>query len=196
MGVITEGIAMLGVIGAGGVVIAFATAASVLPAAAALLPTLIDGARAPLAALMPRRAPRWTAWAAVALGCVAVWPAFNVRFDADPMALRDPQAASVRAFRALAADADTTPYRASILAAYAIAADQLAHQFEDAPGIGAAINLGDLVPRDQDAKLMLLDLLKQDEEVTAALSPEQLEEKFDLEYHFKQVDTIFARVFG
>ena len=48
---------------------------------------------------------------------------------------------------------------------------------------------------ESDGKLMLLDLLKQDEEVTAALSPEQLEEKFDLEYHFKQVDTIFARVF-
>ena len=49
---------------------------------------------------------------------------------------------------------------------------------------------------ESDGKLMLLDLLKQDEEVTAALSPEQLKEKFDLEYHFKQVDTIFARVFG
>ena len=49
---------------------------------------------------------------------------------------------------------------------------------------------------ESDGKLMLLDLLKQDEEVTAALSPEKLEEKFDLEYHFKQVDTIFARVFG
>ena len=49
---------------------------------------------------------------------------------------------------------------------------------------------------ESDGKLMLLDLLKQDEEVTAALSPEQLEEKFDLGYHFKQVDTIFARVFG
>ncbi|QYJ06330.1 adenylosuccinate lyase [Qipengyuania flava] len=49
---------------------------------------------------------------------------------------------------------------------------------------------------ESDGKLMLLDLLKQDEEVTAALSAEQLEEKFDLEYHFKHVDTIFARVFG
>ncbi len=49
---------------------------------------------------------------------------------------------------------------------------------------------------ESDGKLMLLDLLKQDEEVTAALSEQQLEEKFDLEYHFKHVDTIFARVFG
>ena len=44
--------------------------------------------------------------------------------------------------------------------------------------------------------LSLLDLLKGDTEVTAALSAVELEEKFDLEYHFKHVDTIFARVFG
>ena len=35
-----------------------------------------------------------------------------------------------------------------------------------------------------------------DEEVTAALTPEQIEEKFDLGYHTKHVDTIFGRVFG
>ncbi|MGE5953367.1 MAG: adenylosuccinate lyase [Qipengyuania vulgaris] len=49
---------------------------------------------------------------------------------------------------------------------------------------------------ESDGKLMLLDLLKADEEVTAALTVEQLEERFDLDYHFKQVDTIFDRVFG
>jgi adenylosuccinate lyase len=46
-----------------------------------------------------------------------------------------------------------------------------------------------------DGALTLLDLLKKDDEVTAALSEAELEEKFDLEYHFKHVDTIFARVF-
>jgi adenylosuccinate lyase len=35
-----------------------------------------------------------------------------------------------------------------------------------------------------------------DEEVTAVLSPAEIEEKFDLGYHTKHVDTIFARVFG
>ncbi|TNE33293.1 MAG: adenylosuccinate lyase [Alphaproteobacteria bacterium] len=49
---------------------------------------------------------------------------------------------------------------------------------------------------ESDGKLSLLDLLKADDEVTAALSPRELEEKFDLGYHFKHVDTIFARVFG
>ena len=38
--------------------------------------------------------------------------------------------------------------------------------------------------------------LLNDPEVTAALSPAQIEEKFDLGYHTKHVDTIFARVFG
>ncbi len=49
---------------------------------------------------------------------------------------------------------------------------------------------------ESDGALSLLDLLKADPDVTAALSAEQLEEKFDLGYHFKHVDTIFARVFG
>ena len=49
---------------------------------------------------------------------------------------------------------------------------------------------------DADGRLQLLDLLKADAEVTAALPPAELEEKFDLGYHFKHVDTILARVFG
>ena len=49
---------------------------------------------------------------------------------------------------------------------------------------------------ESDGALSLLDLLKADPEVSAALTPQQLEEKFDLGYHFKHVDTIFARVFG
>ena len=35
-----------------------------------------------------------------------------------------------------------------------------------------------------------------DDDVLAALTPEQIEEKFDLGYHTKHVDTIFSRVFG
>lgn len=38
--------------------------------------------------------------------------------------------------------------------------------------------------------------LLNDAEVTAALSPAEIEEKFDLGYHTKHVDTIFRRVFG
>ena len=49
---------------------------------------------------------------------------------------------------------------------------------------------------ESDGRLSLLELLKQDAEVTAALSAEEIESRFDLEYHFKSVDHIFDRVFG
>jgi len=47
-----------------------------------------------------------------------------------------------------------------------------------------------------DGALSLLDLLKADAQVAALLSPAELEARFDLDYHYKHVDAIFARVFG
>ncbi|HEX8364502.1 MAG TPA: adenylosuccinate lyase [Allosphingosinicella sp.] len=44
--------------------------------------------------------------------------------------------------------------------------------------------------------LSLMELLKEDEEVAALLSPAQIEASFDLEHHLKHVETIFERVFG
>jgi len=44
--------------------------------------------------------------------------------------------------------------------------------------------------------LSLLDLLKADPEVAAHLDASALEASFDLDYHFKHIDVIFARVFG
>ena len=49
---------------------------------------------------------------------------------------------------------------------------------------------------ESDGQLSLLELLKADPEVSAALSADELEDKFDLDYHFRQVDFIFDRVFG
>ncbi|MDG2231197.1 MAG: adenylosuccinate lyase [Paracoccaceae bacterium] len=46
--------------------------------------------------------------------------------------------------------------------------------------------------QDKDFKTELLG----DADVTAVLSAEEIEEKFDLGYHTKHVDTIFSRVFG
>ncbi|AMK22507.1 MULTISPECIES: adenylosuccinate lyase [unclassified Sphingobium] len=49
---------------------------------------------------------------------------------------------------------------------------------------------------ESDGQLSLMELLKADLDVAAALTAEQIEEKFNLDYHFRQVDTIFRRVFG
>jgi adenylosuccinate lyase len=47
--------------------------------------------------------------------------------------------------------------------------------------------------RDEDE---FLTLLKADEDVNKALTAQELEALFDLDYHLKEVDTIFGRVFG
>jgi len=49
---------------------------------------------------------------------------------------------------------------------------------------------------ESDGALSLLDLLKADPGVAAHLDGASLEALFDLDYHLKHVDTIFARVFG
>jgi adenylosuccinate lyase len=49
---------------------------------------------------------------------------------------------------------------------------------------------------DSDGELSLEALLKADPDVTRWLSEAEIADKFDLGYHFKHIDTIFARVFG
>ncbi len=47
-----------------------------------------------------------------------------------------------------------------------------------------------------DGALSLLTLLQADPDVTARIAPDALAASFDQDYHFRQVDVIFARVFG
>ena len=49
---------------------------------------------------------------------------------------------------------------------------------------------------ESDGAESLLELLKADPDVAAKMSAEEIEDRFNLDYHFKHVDTIFARVFG
>jgi adenylosuccinate lyase len=47
-----------------------------------------------------------------------------------------------------------------------------------------------------DGALSLMDLLKADKDVAALLPAAEIEACFDLDHHFRHVDTIFERVFG
>ena len=49
---------------------------------------------------------------------------------------------------------------------------------------------------ESDGQTSLLELLQADPDVTARIEPAALADLFDLGYHLKHVDTIFARVFG
>ena len=49
---------------------------------------------------------------------------------------------------------------------------------------------------ESDGELSLLELLKNDLEVSQRLPADEIEQLFNLDYHLKHVDTIFDRVFG
>jgi adenylosuccinate lyase len=49
---------------------------------------------------------------------------------------------------------------------------------------------------ESDGAESLMELLKADTDVTAKMSASEIEDRFNLDYHFKHIDTIFDRVFG
>ncbi len=49
---------------------------------------------------------------------------------------------------------------------------------------------------ESDGAESLMELLKADPDVAAKMSASEIEERFNLDYHFKHIDTIFERVFG
>ncbi|MES2782069.1 MAG: adenylosuccinate lyase [Pseudomonadota bacterium] len=49
---------------------------------------------------------------------------------------------------------------------------------------------------ESDGAESLMELLKADPDVTAKMTASDIEERFNLDYHFKHIDTIFDRVFG
>ncbi len=59
-----------------------------------------------------------------------------------------------------------------------------------------AMKVWDSYQRTGQATVDFLAELLADEEVRKALTEEQIRERFDLGYHMKHVDTIFARIFG
>ncbi len=169
------GMAQLGVIGSGGVVIALAVAITLIPAVIAFRPRTagtVDPRQEPMV-LVGRR---WRALPIVVLviGAAALYPAMQVRFDPDPMALRDPAAPSVAAFRMLEETPQTNPYRANVLAGSAEEAAEIAARFKGVPEVAGAVTIENLIPRDQDAKLMLLDIAAPSIEHAVSGAPTQL----------------------
>jgi adenylosuccinate lyase len=60
----------------------------------------------------------------------------------------------------------------------------------------AAVQRNAMKVWESDGVLSLMELLKADADVTAKLSAQEIDDKFNLDYHFKHIDTIFERVFG
>ncbi len=155
-----DGIAQLGMISAAGVIIAFLVSVTFLPAALARLPAAkirkrSGRIRAIFQSLSKVAGP--VAVVTILIGIFALLLMPQVRFDADQMSLRNPNAPSVIGFNMLFDDAATVPYRLTRLVGSEAAARETSTEAAALPLVASTRSLPDFVPEDQDEKLELID---------------------------------------
>lgn len=160
------GLAELGLISGASMFIALIANLTVLPALLRLMkPTARIAGRprpassapaAPRAGLSPRTA-RLVVLAAALVGTAAVPVAVETRFDFDPLNLKDPETESVGTILDLIDDPATSPYRITVLTETLDAATALGQRLRRLDVVDHTRTLTDLVPDDQDAKLMAID---------------------------------------
>ena len=156
-----DGIAQLGIIAGAGVIIAFLVTVTFAPAALALFkgtpPQTRSGAISGLFdAIAKYSGP--IAVATIILGVAALFLMPQVRFDADQMALRNPNAPSVQGFNLLFDDPETAPYRLSRMVSSEQQVQETTELANALDTVSAVRALPDYVPDAQDEKLQLIDI--------------------------------------
>lgn len=153
-----DGVAELGLISGVGMAIALVLNLTLLPALIALLRPQVRASRPvgrSLAALDSALAVHsrlvLATFAALALGSLVALTA--LRFDMNPLHLKDPDAQSVATLQDLLVDPLASPYALNVLVANATAAADLAARARALAGVARTQTLADFVPPDQDAKL-------------------------------------------
>jgi hopanoid biosynthesis associated RND transporter like protein HpnN len=155
------GVSELGLIAGTGMIIALFSTMTVLPAMLTLMPVRPSAiAPTPVGAGLNaflRRFARSITVAAVVLGVASVFFAMQVRFDFDPVNLRDPSTESVRTFRDLQQNPKTTTYTIKVLEPDLDRAVALAERLDDLNTVKDTITLASYVPEEQDEKLDVID---------------------------------------
>ena len=86
---------------------------------------------------------------------------FALRFDSDPLNLKDPKTEAVATLRDLASDVRYAPQRIAIIAPSVAVAEALADRLGDLPTVEDVLTIASLIPAEQDEKLALLDDARQ-----------------------------------
>lgn len=172
-----RGVAELGLIAGGGMVIGWLLAMTLLPALMVVARPGGEAREVGYPALRPvdeflSGKARGVAFAALALTLGCLYALTELRFDTNPINLRDPAAESVATWRDLALTPETNPNILEVLTPDLAAAQRLAVPLAALPEVARATTLADFVPAQQTEKLALIEdaaLL-----LGPALSPEPL----------------------
>lgn len=154
-----RGVAELGLISGGGVLLSLLATVTVLPALLSLVtPPRPRPARSWMLRLehFPVRRARAIRWGALAVGVAAALIAPRIEFDHNPIHLRDPASPAVQAFRDLVARSEVTPWAIDVVMPSLGEAQQLAQRLEALPPVKAAVTLADFVPAQQEEKREVL----------------------------------------
>ncbi len=159
-----DGVSELGIIAGTGMVISLITTLTLFPALMAVLPSRWKTPPKPvnsrrllwlIHAPERHRAPILISAAIITIIAAALIP--GVRFDTDPLNLRDQRSESVRTLRELRATHGSDHWSLTILARDEHAAAGIRDRLAESPHVDKAVWLGSFIPEDQDAKLALVD---------------------------------------
>ncbi len=160
-----RGVSELGLIALAGMAITLILNLTLLPALLALMKPGIHGGemgfawgRAADSWLIRHRKPVLVAWALVAAAGLLLSP--RLQFDFHPLHLKDPKVESMAAILDLMKDPIRSPYAIEILAPDAATADELKGKLSKLREVYAVISASSFVPKDQDAKLDILEDLQ------------------------------------
>ncbi len=156
------GLSELGLIAGTGIIIAFLTTITLLPALLAVLKP--PGEKHPVgyAALAPvdrflYEKRKWIVGGTLGVTILALPLLVSLRFDFNPLNLRDQKSEAMSTLLELMNDPDTTPNTIDILKPSLPEALRVAEALRRLPQVRQVLTLQSFVPEDQEAKLALVD---------------------------------------
>jgi len=156
------GLSELGLIAGTGIIIALATTLTLLPALLTVLKPPGETRPVGYAALAPLDRflydqRRWIVGGTLAVAILGLPLLAGLRFDFNPLNLRDQKSESVSTLLELMNDPDTTPNTIDILKSNLPEALRVAEKLRHLPEVRQVLTLQSFVPEDQEAKLALID---------------------------------------
>ncbi len=161
-----RGVSELGLIAGVGMLIAFVTSVTVLPALIVLVnppgepEPLGYGFLAPVDDYLARRRRPILLGTAVVVLC-ALPALYWLRFDYNPLDLQDPKSEAIATYRELSRDPSASANAAEVVAPSLDKARELAARFETLPEVGSVTSLATFIPLDQDQNVPIIKAVAQ-----------------------------------